>query len=122
MKLLLLLLLTVAAKSQQPTFIVVGKMTCAARVNATAQLQMWCNVGTEVRFNCVFPAPINIPNTKGTGYVITYNDPADSSNGEKYAAIVWSFFASLTQPGKVDWQVAYTNDTVIGKLMSGTLQ
>ena len=98
-----------------PTFLQVGTLSCAARMYAPTQLQVWCFKDTALKV-IVFNALSDILDT---GLQI---EVADSNNYDTNTSLVWLFLPTqLWTKWTVAWQAVITRATVFGPTLSGFL-
>ena len=118
-KILLLSLFAGAAVGQttpgQSTVILVGKLSCAARMYTPTQLQVWCF--KDLTFKAL---AINLlTDVSDCGFNLFI---ADSNNFDTNTSIVWLFLPTqLGAKWTVAWQAVITRATVFGPTLSGFL-
>jgi hypothetical protein len=91
-----------------PSYLIVGKLNCAARMWSPTKLQIWCtklnvtvvNIVKEVEF---------------VQYTFSYSD---SLSDPAAAKIEWSFFM---EESPVPWSATITVGTVVGPMLGGSL-
>ena len=129
-KILLLSLFAGAAVGQttpsQPTVILVGKLSCAARMWTPTQLQVWCFKDLTfkaLRLNMLIDV------SDGFGFRLCV---ADTNNIDTNNVLNWLFLVTLPDPSippeipplmpVVAWQAIVTRATVDDPMLSGILK
>lgn len=107
--LLIILFLSTAAFASPglPTYLQVGKLSCAARLITPVQLQIWCISNNLVIYNSIQDVTGSSDYTLSLGFF----DP-------EIARVSWVFFATHNP---INWQAVITIGTKEGPLLTGTL-
>src|ERR1035437_9588759 len=121
-KILLLSLFAGAAVGQttpgQSTVILVGKLSCAARMYTPTQLQVWCF--KDLTFKAL---AINLlTDVSDCGFNLFI---ADSNNFDTNTTINWTFFSAspppAPPPAAITWQAQIIRATVADPMINGVL-
>jgi hypothetical protein len=133
-KILLLSLFAGAAVGQttpgQPTVILVGKLSCAARMYTPTQLQVWCFKDLTFKTLAInLLTDVSDIDSFSSGFTLFI---ADSNNFDTNTTICWTFFSASPPPqpppgtpppppASITWQAQITRATVADPMINGIL-
>src|ERR1035437_2321442 len=132
MKKLFLFFATMAIATAQPTatpgpptVLLVGKLSCAARMYTPTQLQVWCF--KDLTFKTLAINLLTDVSDSGFNLFI-----ADSNNFDTNTTICWTFFSASTPPtpppgtpppppASITWQAQIIRATIADPMINGIL-